>query len=80
MLFVLLLVLVLLGLGTLVSKMTKFPTLVAIHLRDGLPLATCEELFLLGMKIDSILVELLQHLGGSSHQEGNRCIIIVDGP
>ena len=58
-------------------KMTKFTTIVAIHLEDGLSLATSEELFLLGLKVDSILVELLQHLGGSSHQEGNGCIIIT---
>ena len=31
----------------------------------------------IGVKVDSILVELLQHLGGSSHQEGNGS---VDGP
>jgi len=54
--------------------MTKITTIVAIHLRDGLTLATCEQL-LLGVKVDSILVELLQHLGGSSHQVGNGCII-----
>ena len=77
MLFVLLLlVLVLLGLWTLVSKMTKITTIVAIHLGDGFSLATCEEFLLLGVKVDSILVELLQHLGGSSHQEGNGYIII----
>ena len=47
--------------------MTKITTIVAIHLGDGLSLATCEELHLLGVKVDSILIELLQHLGGSSH-------------
>ena len=77
MLFVLLLVLVLLRLGTLVSKMTKITTIVAIHLGDGLPLATYKELLLLRVKVDSILVELLQYLGVFSHQEGNGGIIIT---
>ena len=40
-------------------KMTKFTTIVAIHLGDGLSLATCEELLFLGVEVDSILVECL---------------------
>ena len=58
------------------SKMIEFTTIVAIHLGDGLSFATCEEL-LLGVKNDSILVELIQHFGGSSHHERNGGIIIT---
>ena len=77
MVFILLLELVLLGFRTLMSKMTKFTIIVAIHLRDGLSLATCEELILLGVEVDSILVELLKHLHGSSHHESNGGVIIT---
>jgi len=56
--------------------MTKLTTIVAIHLRDGLSLATSEELLLLGVEVDFILVELLKHLGGSSHHKRNGGIII----
>jgi len=42
--------------------MIKFSTIIAIHLRDGLPSIASEEFLLLVIKLDTILVELLKHL------------------
>jgi hypothetical protein len=54
--------------------MTKFSIIVAIHFGDGLPLATSEE-FLLSIKLDTILIELFEHLVSSSHHESKACFI-----
>ena len=43
------------------GKMTKFTTIVAIHLGDGLSLATCEEL-LLESKLTPFLLSFLSIL------------------
>jgi hypothetical protein len=56
--------------------MTKFTTIVAIHLGYGLSLATSKEL-LVAIKLDDTLVKLFEHLGGLSHQKSKRCIINV---
>ena len=42
--------------------MTKFSTIIAIHLGDELPSIASEEFLLLAIKLDTILVELLEHL------------------
>ena len=41
------------------TTMTKFSTIIAIHLGDWLPSIASEELLFLAIKLDTILVELL---------------------
>ena len=55
--------------------MTKFSIIIAIHVRDWLPCIASEELLFLAIKLDTVLVELLKHVGGSSHHESKACII-----
>ena len=55
--------------------MTKLSTIIAIHLRDGLPSIASEEFLLFAIKLDAVLIELLKHLGGLSHHESKTWII-----
>ena len=55
--------------------MTKFSTIIVIHLGDGLPSIASEEFLLFAIKFDTVLVEFLKRLGGSSHHESKTCII-----
>ena len=59
------------------GKKKKFFTIKAINLRDWLPSIASEEPLLLFIKLDTILVELLKHLGGLPHHESKSCIINV---
>jgi hypothetical protein len=68
--------LVLLRLVALMSKMTEFSTIIAVHLRDGISFAG-EKLLLSRIKLDTFSIEFLQHFGGLSHYQGNVCIKII---